>query len=172
MQKVISTLLSVIATTVFTVFGYSEKTIVEEPKSTIVLNNVQVERLTNTTTTTVAKFKVPKNALCPQWWDLAISVGWDKSELAKLDKIMWRESRCLPSAFNAGDPNGGSHGLMQINRFWCRKSQYSKLGFLQDAKILDRCEELHKPKIALESALEIFNYSTKHNNNGWSPWGK
>jgi hypothetical protein len=171
MQKIISTLLSVVATTVFTVFGYSEKTIVEEPKSTIVLNNVQVERLTNTTTT-VAKFKVPKNALCPQWWDLAISVGWDKSELAKLDKIMWRESRCLPSAFNAGDPNGGSHGLMQINRFWCRKSQYSKLGFLQDAKILDRCEELHKPKIALESALEIFNYSVKYNNNGWSPWGK
>jgi hypothetical protein len=172
MQKIISTLLSVVATTVFTVFGYSEKTIVEEPKSTIVLNNVQVERLTNTTTTTVAKFKVPKNALCPQWWDLAISVGWDKSELAKLDGIMWRESRCLPSAFNAGDPNGGSHGLMQINRFWCRKSQYSKLGFLQDAKILDRCEELHKPKIALESALEIFNYSVKYNNNGWSPWGK
>ena len=172
MQKIISTLLSVVATTAFTVFGYSEKTIVEEPKSTIVLNNVQVERLTNTTTTTVAKFKVPKNALCPQWWDLAISVGWDKSELAKLDKIMWRESRCLPSAFNAGDPNGGSHGLMQINRFWCRKSQYSKLGFLQDAKILDRCEELHKPKIALESALEIFNYSVKYNNNGWSPWGK
>jgi hypothetical protein len=123
MQKIISTLLSVVATTVFTVFGYSEKTIVEEPKSTIVLNNVQVERLTNTTTTTVAKFKVPKNALCPQWWDLAISVGWDKSELAKLDKIMWRESRCLPSAFNAGDPNGGSHGLMQINRFWCKKSR-------------------------------------------------
>ena len=169
MQKIISTLLSVVATTVFAMVGYSEETIVEESKSTIILNNVQVERLTNTT---VVKLKVQKNALCPQWWDLAISVGWNKSELAKLDEIMWRESRCLPSAFNAGDPNGGSHGLMQINRFWCKKSRYSEFGFLQDAKTLNHCEDLHDPKTALASALAIFNYSTKHNNNGWSPWGK
>lgn len=168
MQKIISTLLSVVATTVFTMVGYSEET-VKDPQSAIVLNNVQVERTTNTT---VVKFKVPSNALCPQWWNLAISVGWNKSELAKLDEIMWRESRCLPSAFNAGDPNGGSHGLMQINRFWCKKSRYSELGFLQDAKTLNRCEDLHDPKTALASALAIFNYSTKNNNNGWSPWGE
>ena len=171
MQKVISTLLSVVATSVFTMVGYSETTITD-PQPVIVLNNVQVEKTPNVTNATIVQLKVPKNALCPEWWELAVSVGWKKSELVKLDEIMWRESRCLPSAFNAGDPNGGSHGLMQINRFWCKKSRYSELGFLQDAKKLNRCEDLHDPKTALASALAIFNYSTKHNNNGWSPWGK
>jgi len=168
MQKVISTLLSVIATSVFTLVGYSDKTD-SDTKTLFVFNNVQVEK-TPKTTTTIATVTVPSSALCPQWWQLAFSVGWIQSELPKLDEVMWRESRCKPSAFNAGDPNGGSHGLMQINRFWCKPSKYSKLGFLQDAKILNNCEELHEPKIALKSALEIFNYSLKANGNGWNPW--
>jgi hypothetical protein len=53
-----------------------------------------------TTTITVA---IPETALCGQWWPLAASVGWPVEELPMLDRVIWRESRCLPDAFNGHD---------------------------------------------------------------------
>lgn len=172
MHKLIASILSVFVTTVFTVVGTSSlETKANAPSPVIVLNNVRIEDKIEvvTTTSTVA---VPQGARCPQLWQLSIAVGWKVSELKKLDEIIWRESRCEPSAFNAGDPNGGSYGLMQINGFWCKKSRYSELGFLQDLKVLGNCEDLKNPKTNLKSALEIFNYSLSRNGDGWNPWRK
>jgi len=109
---------------------------------------------------------------CGHWLDDAIDVGWSRTNLSKLDYVMWRESRCQPSVFNNLDPNGGSAGLMQINQFWCLPNQYYKQGYLQSLNILDRCSQLFDAETNLRSALAIFEYSKERNNNGWQPWGK
>ena len=109
---------------------------------------------------------------CGHWLDDALNVGWSRSHISKLDYVMWRESRCLPSVFNSSDPNGGSRGLMQINQFWCLPSRYFPNGWLQTQGILKSCTQLSNPVINLRAALAIFEYSEERNNNGWQPWGK
>jgi hypothetical protein len=109
---------------------------------------------------------------CGHWFGVALNVGWSRSDLRKLDYVMWRESRCLPSVFNSSDPNGGSGGLMQINQFWCLPSRYFPNGWLQSQGILKSCTQLSNPIINLRAALAIFEYSEERNNNGWQPWGK
>ena len=105
---------------------------------------------------------VDENAKCPQWWHLASSVGWSSKNLKKLDKIMWRESRCQLYAVNHKDPNKGSWGLMQVNGFWVK--------YLAAHGILERLEDLQDPSINLRSALRIYNYADAKHGNGWSPW--
>ena len=109
---------------------------------------------------------------CGHWLDDAIDVGWSRTNLSKLDYVIWRESRCQPLVFNRFDPNGGSVGLMQINQFWCLPSRYYKTGWLQSLEILDSCLELFDPETNLRAGLAIFEYSKERNNNGWQPWGK
>jgi hypothetical protein len=77
-----------------------------------------VETHTAPTTTTVAPTTTttlpaaPQGARCPQWWHLAQLAGWSWDELAQaVDLIMWRESRCDPTARSATRDSG----LMQIN---------------------------------------------------------
>jgi hypothetical protein len=76
---------------------------------------------------------------CGHWLGDALNVGWSRSHISKLDYVMWRESRCLPNAFNSKDPNGGSKGLMQINQFWCLPSRYFPSGWLQSQGVLRSC---------------------------------
>ena len=109
---------------------------------------------------------------CGHWLDDALHVGWSRSHISKLDYVMWRESRCLPNAFNSNDPNGGSGGLLQINHFWCLPSKYFSNGWLQAQGVLNSCAQLSNPVINLRAALAIFKYSEKQNNNGWQPWGE
>ncbi len=82
---------------------------------------------TSTTTSTTTTLPVPADAYCGGWWNLAREVGWSEENLPKLDYVIYRESRCLPEAFNAKDPNGGSAGLTQIktpNDLYHYDSQY------------------------------------------------
>jgi hypothetical protein len=114
---------------------------------------------------------VPANAKCPHWWQLARLVGWEKKQLLTLDAVIWRESRCLPTVYNAGDPNGGSYGLLQVNGFWCSPSRYYPTGYLQAHGVLVRCADLYQPSVALAAGLAVFKYSAQENNgNGWQPW--
>jgi hypothetical protein len=106
----------------------------------------------------------PVDAKCPQWWHLAVQEGWSRSLLAKLDKIMWRESRCNLYAINKDDPNKGSWGLMQVNGFWVK--------YLSSRGILERLTDLQDPSINLRSALAIYNYADARHDNGWGPWGE
>ncbi len=115
-----------------------------------------------TSTSEYPPAKPPMNAKCPQWWDNAISVGWKHKHLATLDFVMWRESRCKPSAFNRKDPNGGSRGLVQINGFWTP--------YLRSKGVLKRSQGLFNPDVALMSALEIFKYGEERYGHGWGPW--
>lgn len=102
---------------------------------------------------------------------LAQSLGWHKDDLDELDYVIWRESRCLPHVHYDKDPHGGSHGLTQINGFWCKPSRYYPLGYLQTQQVVSTCDNLYNPLLNLLSALEIFNYSVVHNDgNGWHPW--
>lgn len=142
-------------------------------------DNIRLINLTNNsvkldqkiiTTTTIQSIKIPASAKCPQWWPTAIKAGWPKDLLPKLDRIMYRESRCIKTTKNSTDPNGGSNGLTQINQFWCKPSKYSQHGFLIDLKIIKSCKDLYNPLLNLRSAKAIYNYSLERNSNGWAPW--
>ena len=109
-----------------------------------------------------ATIRPPVDAKCPQWWHLAVEQGWSRSLLPKLDKIMYRESRCELYAINKKDPNKGSWGLMQVNGFWVK--------YLSSRGILERLRDLQDPSINLRSALAIYNYADARYGNGWGPW--
>jgi hypothetical protein len=122
------------------------------------------------TTTSVLALSLT-NFVCPDAVALGYSLGWAVDDLDELDYVIWRESRCLPHVHYDKDPNGGSHGLTQINGFWCKPSRWYPLGYLQTQLIASSCDDLYNPLINLLSALEIFNYSVVHNDgNGWQPW--
>lgn len=107
---------------------------------------------------------------CGEWHDLAMSVGWPASEWPMMSKVIWRESRCNPLALNGKDPNGGSTGLMQINRYWCKPSRWTEVGWLQDRDILNSCDDLYEPETNLRAGLAIFTYSLLKHGIGWNPW--
>jgi hypothetical protein len=106
--------------------------------------------------------EVPASALCPQWWQTAVDVGWRESLLPTLDYLMWRESRCLPDQHNKKDPVGGSRGLVQVNGFWTP--------WLASKGIVKRSEGLFGPRRNLRAALAIYNYADARYNNGFGPW--
>lgn len=108
--------------------------------------------------------------VCNGWIDLASFVGWREKELEKLRRVLFRESRCLPNAFNPKDPMGGSHGLLQINSFWCKPSRYWPEGYLQAFGIVDTCQDLYEPVKNLRAGLVIWKYADRTHGNGWSPW--
>jgi len=128
------------------------------------------ESTTTSTTSTTTTLPVPADAYCGGWWNLAREVGWSEKSLRKLDYVIWRESRCLPEAFNAKDPNGGSAGLTQINYFWTSKTRYYPRGYLQTLDVLKNRNELFEPRTNLLAALTILRYSEDVNGCGWKPW--
>jgi hypothetical protein len=85
--------------------------------------------------------------------------------------IMWRESRCNASAINRDDPMGGSIGLFQINKFWCKPNRYTEQGFLQDAGVLTKCKDLYNPIISGKAMMAIYDYADNRYGDGWGPWG-
>ena len=107
----------------------------------------------------------PATAKCPQFWETALQVGWKWKNLETLDMIMFRESRCMPSAFNSKDPSGGSRGLVQINGFWT--PWLKEQGVLSPPKA---SQGLFNPAINLLSALHIYNYGVDRYDDGWGPW--
>lgn len=108
--------------------------------------------------------------VCNGWIDLASFVGWREKELETLRRVLFRESRCMPNAFNPNDPMGGSHGLLQINSFWCKPTRYWPEGYLQAFGIVDTCQDLYEPAKNLRAGLLIWNYANRSHGNGWSPW--
>jgi len=116
---------------------------------TITLNSVVVLP-TFAPTTTAA----PKG--CAAYVADAISAGWPASEAPMLARVMFRESRCDPTAYNAKDSNGGSRGLLQINgthKLWLMQTGY-----------INNLDDLFNPDINLRAALHLWNMV------GWSAW--
>ena len=106
---------------------------------------------TTSTTSTVPAVSVPADALCGQYWQLAVKVGWPIEQLPMLDRVIWRESRCMPNAWNGHDA-----GLTQINQI--HKEFVAVMGWYWP-------EDLFKPEVALAFALKLWQ------GKGWQPWG-
>jgi hypothetical protein len=78
---------------------------------------------TSTTTTTTEVPLVPdvndyidetraQYGRCGEWYETAVAAGWQlPTYWADLSRIMYRESRCIPTAFNGHDA-----GLTQLNK--------------------------------------------------------
>jgi len=105
---------------------------------------------------------VPDSALCPQYWAMMTETGWLPAQMATLDKIMWRESRCNPLVHNPGDPAGGSFGLLQVNGSWKK--------WLRDLGVITYLEDLYSPAVNLKASLEIWKYAHQKHDNGFGPW--
>ena len=120
-----------------------------------------------TTTTTFARALLPVDHVCYDWLPTMLEAGWpaDPDILATALTIMWRESRCQPLA-----DSGPDHGLMQINRYWCKPSRYTPNGWLQDRGIVTDCDSLFDPLTNARAALAIWLYSEDRNGDGFLPW--
>ena len=120
---------------------------------TTVLNSVvpPTIALTPVLTTTTA---VPKG--CAAYVADAITAGWPADQAPTLARVMFRESRCIPTAFNSQDSNNGSRGLMQINgvhQTWLIKEGYIK-----------KLDDLYLPDVNIRAALHLYGMV------GWSAW--
>lgn len=102
------------------------------------------------TTTTL----VPPDALCGEWWVVALGVGWSYEDLPTLDRIMWNESRCQPDVVSATR----DYGLVQINRaVW--RSDVESWGWQMD-DLLEPAANLAFGKYVADTAESI----------GWCRW--
>ena len=110
-----------------------------------------VPELPITTTSTTA---VPKG--CAQYVADAISAGWPADQAPMIARVMFRESRCTPTAYNAQDSNGGSRGLMQMNGVHKR--------WLIEAGIITKLDDLYRPDVNILAALHLWRKV------GWSAW--
>jgi len=126
---------------------------------------------TSFTTTTTTEPPTPivfPDTPCQEWAPLAVEAGWppDPFVLDRLLKIMFRESRCTPSATSRDD----DRGLLQIHTgSWCRPNRYNSIGWLQAQGILSSCDELYEPLKNLQAARALFLYSEARGD-AWRPW--
>jgi hypothetical protein len=97
---------------------------------------------------------IPEGLLCPEWYYPAAAVGWPDDEIARVDRIIWRESKCDPGATHVNGNGTIDRGLMQINDI--------NLGWLADAGI--SADDLLVGSQNLKAARLLF---VQH---GWSPW--
>lgn len=109
--------------------------------------------------------KKPLDLRCDGRENIIRFVSENSKMMKQVDYIMWRESKCSQLAFNPTDPNGGSYGLFQINGYWCQPSRYSKIGWLQEQKVLKTCKDLWDPIINAKAFMVMYDYA------GWQPWG-
>ena len=94
---------------------------------------------------------------CEQWWDTALSVGWEESELLQLGAIMYAESRCTPDAISPTS----DYGLAQIN--------WAAHGARLSEKGLTR-QDLLDPVINLREAKAISEFGERAFGCKWHPW--
>ena len=104
----------------------------------------------------------PSWAKCPQHWETARLVGWKRKDMKVLDRVMYRESRCISKVHNPLDPMTGSRGLTQINGFWHK--------ILKQRAIIGSSDDLYNPTTNLRAALLIHSIQVADTGWGWSPW--
>jgi hypothetical protein len=146
----------------FTAFLGVVRTLPEADSS--IIPAAYYEAVLPASTTVAPTTTITTIATCDDALQLALDLGFPADQLATLELVMYRESRCLPHAFNPDDPNGGSYSLTQINGFWCLPNSQWPIGWLQEKGILEECSDLFNATIALRATLAIYN------NSGWSPW--
>lgn len=102
--------------------------------------------------------QVPVQVSGDCWTDLARSVGWPEDQLPRLQRTIFRESRCDPSAF-ADRPStlDNSRGLLQINAYGSLAQSIRNLCGIEPDALFD-------PATNLTCGLRYFEAA------GWSPW--
>ena len=128
------------------IVGQITTTLNSTPPQTIALTAMPT---TTTTTTTV-----PKG--CAQYVADAITAGWPADQAPMLARVMFRESRCVTTAFNSQDSNNGSRGLLQVNGI--HESWLIEQGFITTL------DDLFVPDINLRAALHLYGMV------GWQAW--
>lgn len=122
--------------------------------------NAHIQALKNRDLDATIVPSVPTYAVtprCEQWWDTALSVGWDESELLQLGAIMYAESRCTPDAIS----QTSDYGLAQIN--------WTAHGARLSDKGLTR-QDLLDPVINLREAKAISDFGALAFGCKWQPW--
>jgi hypothetical protein len=114
----------------FTTFLSVARTLPEADSS--IIPAAYYEAVLPASTTVAPTTTVTTIATCDDALQLALDLGFPADQLGTLDMVMYRESRCLPHAFNPDDPNGGSYSLTQINGFWCLPNSNWPIGWLQE----------------------------------------
>ena len=93
---------------------------------------------------------------CAQYVADAITAGWPADQAPMLARVMFRESRCTPDAYNGKDMAGGSYGLMQINGQ--HKAWLIEQGFITNL------DDLFVPSVNLRVSAHLYSMV------GWSAW--
>lgn len=130
-----------------------------------------MKRITLAALAAISLHVSPANATefhCPQWMKLALSVGFKRSDLPKLDAIINRESHCAPSAVGLNKRADGSVwsrdlGLTQVN-------DYSWVTYLRNKGIIKASTDLLHPRINLRAAKALYDYSVDHGLSPWHQW--
>jgi len=85
--------------------------------------------------------------VCGEWRNLALSVGFTADQWPTVNRLMWRESNCNPSAYN----RSGASGLMQVMPMWADDCNGNR-------------HDLFDPTFNLSCAFHVFNVQ------GWTAW--
>ena len=120
----------------------------------------RIAELAPSPTTTIAPVvtvDVSEGTECQMWLQTALNAGWpnDREILDRLGFIMWRESRCTPTA-----DSGPDHGLTQINQI--HKGWIADLGWTH--------EQMKDPMINLRFAWLLYSGREANGQCGWTPW--
>ena len=154
------------------VFGGGSNASPEPTPTPTVLPRVTVQMLTpeqqtdriaelapspTTTIAPVVTVDVSEGTECQMWLQTALDAGWpnDRTVLDRLGFIMWRESRCTPTA-----DSGPDHGLTQINQI--HKGWITDLGWTH--------EQMKDPMINLRFAWLLYSGREANGQCGWTPW--
>jgi Transglycosylase SLT domain len=122
---------------------------------------------------------------CPAAMKIAREAGFRKSDLATLDRIIWRESKCEPKAVGWNYRSGMDYtdcrrqpwpeyrrckavrsadfGLTQIN-------DVSWVTYLRQHKIIKSSADLLNPMTNLKAAKALYDYSVGRGYSAWKQW--
>jgi hypothetical protein len=89
---------------------------------------------------------VPGWAQCPEYYQMALDVGWPESQMRTVMYVMNRESRCNPGATGSNVHGKHAQGLMQLLGWSCPPNG------------------CYDPWSNLSKALDLWQSS------GWRPW--
>ena len=138
----------------FTMLWEASKAPESKPQGTAQITTTLISIVPALPTTVAPTTTVPKG--CAEYVADAISAGWPADQAPMMARVMFRESRCNPMAWNGKDSNGGSRGLWQVNGIHAT--------WLIEAGIITKLDDLFYPDVNIKAALHLYRMV------GWSAW--
>lgn len=109
----------------------------------------------------ITPYVAPLGSLCPDHFGAAMQAGWAETDWSRLDAIIYRESRCQPTAYNGYGPDN-SYGITQLNM----KAHRSWVGPLVGWDF----NRLYDPVVNLTVARQLYFKAVDYYGCGWQPW--